>query len=32
MADDPAVKANRLGLLASVYHLAERHLDWEQLT
>jgi glycyl-tRNA synthetase len=31
MADDPAIKANRLGLLASVYHLAERHLDWEQL-
>ena len=31
MADDPAVKANRLGLLASVYHLAERYLDWEQL-
>jgi glycyl-tRNA synthetase len=31
MADDPAIKANRLGLLASVYHLAERYLDWEQL-
>jgi glycyl-tRNA synthetase len=31
MADDPAVKANRLGLLASVYRLAGRHLDWEQL-
>ena len=31
MADDPAVKANRLGLLASVYRLAERYLDWEQL-
>jgi glycyl-tRNA synthetase len=31
MAEDPAVKANRLGLLASVYHLAERQLDWEQL-
>jgi glycyl-tRNA synthetase len=31
MADDPAIKANRLGLLASVYRLAERHLDWEQL-
>ena len=32
MADDPAVKANRLGLLASVYHLAEHYLDWAQLT
>jgi glycyl-tRNA synthetase len=31
MADDPAVKANRLGLLASVYHLAEHYLDWAQL-
>jgi glycyl-tRNA synthetase beta subunit len=31
MADDPAVKANRLGLLASVYRLAEGHLDWGQL-
>jgi len=31
MADDPAVRANRLGLLASVYQLAARYLDWEQL-
>jgi glycyl-tRNA synthetase beta subunit len=31
MADDPAVKANRLALLASTYHLAERYLDWSQL-
>jgi len=31
MADDPAIRANRLGLLASVYRLAERYLDWEQL-
>jgi glycyl-tRNA synthetase len=31
MADDPAVRANRLGLLASVYQLAARFLDWEQL-
>jgi glycyl-tRNA synthetase len=31
MADDPGMKANRLGLLASIYHLAERYLDWEQL-
>jgi glycyl-tRNA synthetase len=31
MADDPAIKANRLGLLASVYHQAETQLDWEQL-
>jgi hypothetical protein len=31
MADDPAVKASRLGLLATVYHLAGRYLDWEQL-
>lgn len=31
MADDPAVRANRLGLLASAYQLAARHLDWEQL-
>jgi hypothetical protein len=31
MADDPASKANRLGLLASVYLLAARHLDCEQL-
>jgi hypothetical protein len=29
MTDDPAVKANRLGLLASVYGLAERYLDWD---
>jgi glycyl-tRNA synthetase len=27
MADDPAVRANRLGLLASVYQLAARFLD-----
>jgi glycyl-tRNA synthetase len=31
MADDPAIKANRLGLLSSAYNLAERYLDWEQL-
>jgi hypothetical protein len=31
MAEDPAIKANRLGLLATVYHLAERYLDWGQL-
>jgi glycyl-tRNA synthetase len=31
MADNPAIRANRLGLLASVYHLAEHYLDWEQL-
>ena len=31
MTDDPAVKTNRLGLLTSVYRLAERYLDWRQL-
>jgi glycyl-tRNA synthetase len=31
MADDPAIRANRLGLLASINRLAERHLDWPQL-
>jgi glycyl-tRNA synthetase len=31
MADDPVIRANRLGLLASVYELAGRFLDWEQL-
>ncbi len=31
MAGDPTVKANRLGLLASIYNLAARFLDWEEL-
>ncbi|NUP51294.1 MAG: glycine--tRNA ligase [Catenulispora sp.] len=31
MADDPAIRANRLGLLAAVYQLAAGQLDWEQL-
>lgn len=31
MADDPAIRANRLGLLASVYETAGRYLDWGQL-
>jgi hypothetical protein len=31
MADDPAIRANRLGLLASINRLAERYLDWPQL-
>jgi len=31
MAEDPAVKANRLGLLATVYDLVSKALAWEQL-
>jgi glycyl-tRNA synthetase len=31
MAEDPAVRANRLGLLAAVRDLAEGTVDWEQL-
>jgi glycyl-tRNA synthetase len=31
MADDPEVRANRLGLLAAVYQLAAGQLEWEQL-
>ena len=31
MADDPAVRAARLGLLASVWGLGEGLLDWAQL-
>lgn len=31
MAEDPAVRANRLGLLAAVRDLAEGVVDWEKL-
>jgi glycyl-tRNA synthetase len=32
MAEDTAVRANRLGLLAAVLDLAEGLLAWEELT
>lgn len=32
MADDPAVRANRLGLLAAVHDLADGYLDWKELS
>jgi glycyl-tRNA synthetase len=32
MAEDPAVRTNRLGLLASTYQLADGLLDWKELT
>ncbi|SFJ99605.1 glycyl-tRNA synthetase beta chain /glycyl-tRNA synthetase alpha chain [Streptosporangium canum] len=32
MADDPAVRANRLGLLAAVHDLAAGYLDWKELS
>jgi len=32
MAEDPAVRNNRLGLLASVYDLVSKALAWDQLT
>jgi glycyl-tRNA synthetase len=31
MADDPAVRANRLALLAAIRDLAEAVLDWDAL-
>jgi glycyl-tRNA synthetase len=31
MADDPAIRRNRLGLLASIYELAANRLDWREL-
>ncbi|MEV6922929.1 glycine--tRNA ligase [Dactylosporangium sp. NPDC051485] len=32
MDDNPSVRANRLGLLATIRSLGARHLDWTQLT